>query len=377
MRKWEKEEVFFKGDHFFSRLIEDISKAKKSIFIESYIFCEDELGRLVVEALNEACQRGVDVKFMVDGVGSSLSAQEFLQSTLSEKIKFKIYHPVPWSLSLDSLQNTTGVRAFLRLFLSLNRRNHRKICSVDNHIAYVGSMNLCAAHVATYSRQKAWRDTGVRVEGPAVKELAFAFYNTWRKADSRALKAPTFKFYKHKSKLIRLNGTWSSRHRVFLDLLMRIDQAREKIWITSAYFVPHGRLVKALTEAGKRGVDVRILGPRNCDIFFIPLVRSAFYELLIKSGVHVFEYLPTMLHAKTMIIDKWATVGSSNLNHRSLRHDLEVDMVISHASSLGTLNAQFLNDLKSSAEVTSEELSQRPWLQTGSGQALLLLKNWM
>ena len=181
-----------------------------------------------------------------------------------------------------------------------------------------------------------------------------------------------------KNPIIRLNYTRHRRRILHKNLLRKITQAQLRIWITNAYFVPDNFLLRRLRDAAKSGVDVRILLPKNSDIMIMPWTSSTFYYNLLKSGVRIFEYLPSNLHAKTLIIDDWSSVGSSNLNHRSLLHDLEADINVRQASSKKILEDQFLTDLTQSKEITFNTWKQhRPWRQRIIGQLALYLKYWI
>jgi cardiolipin synthase len=235
-------------------------------------------------------------------------------------------------------------------------------------------MNICASHSWSYSGYKAWRDTGIRVEGKDVNNLTLAFNRAW----DRALFSPHLETRKGRCNgLVRLNDSWSVRRKGYENLLRRIRHAKNRIWITSAYFVPHWRLAMALSRAARDGIDVKVLGPRTCDIPFIPLVRAVFYKSLIESGVKFYEYLPAMLHAKSLIVDDWAILGSSNLNHRSLIHDLEADIVLTKEESKNELQENFKTDLRHSNRVYLSDLKKRSWLENRSGEILLLLRKWM
>jgi cardiolipin synthase len=171
-----------------------------------------------------------------------------------------------------------------------------------------------------------------------------------------------------------LNHTRRLRKRTYEELLHRISTAQSRVWLTNAYFAPSGKLARSLKAACERGVDVRILVPRNSDVFFMPWVATAHYVLILKYGGKVYEYLPRFLHAKTTVIDHWATVGSSNLNRRSLLHDFEIDLVLIDKTVKQTLADQFLTDLQSSEQV----LAARGGITAFLGRVISrLLKNWI
>jgi cardiolipin synthase len=164
------------------------------------------------------------------------------------------------------------------------------------------------------------------------------------------------------------------RRRSFRDFISRVQSAQNRIWITNAYLAPSTPLLRALAKAAQRGVDVKILVPRKSDVFFMPWVTAAHYPKLLKSGIQVFEYIPSFLHAKVALIDDWAIVGSSNLNRRSLIHDHEVDVVVSKPSSIQNLEERFMKDLTQSEQIQKAPLS----LAAKFGKFLSwLLKKWI
>lgn len=173
---------------------------------------------------------------------------------------------------------------------------------------------------------------------------------------------------------MRLNVRRAQRRENYLDLLVRIVGARRRILIENAYFVPDGSLLRALRAAAEGGADVRIVVPAVSDIFFIPWVTSAFHVGLLRAGVRIFEYTGGMMHAKTMLIDEWGLVGSSNLNHRSLFHDLEADVVLASEEASRSLEVQFEHDCRASREITLNTWRERPWIERALGRLLLWVR---
>jgi cardiolipin synthase len=160
----------------------------------------------------------------------------------------------------------------------------------------------------------------------------------------------------------------------YLDLLVKILGAQGRVWITNAYFVPDASLIRVLRIAAEAGVDVRIVVPAFSDVVFIPWVTSAFHLGLLRAGVRIFEYTGSVLHAKTMLIDDWGLVGSSNLNHRSLLHDLEADVVLGSKEATSALAEQFVADCAHSREVTLRNWKSRPLLERIVGRMLLVVR---
>jgi cardiolipin synthase len=234
-------------------------------------------------------------------------------------------------------------------------------------------MNITDYHLRSLFKEQAWRDTGIMVRGPDVSVLTQSFEDVWGgrlKRFRRRLRRKEVKT----STLVRLNVSGRERRESYLDLLVRLVGAQKRIWITNAYFVPDGSLLRVLTVVARENVDVKVLVPAFSDVVFMPWVASAFHLGLLKAGVRVFEYTGSVLHAKTMLIDDWGLVGSSNLNHRSLLHDLEVDVVVPNEDARKAMEEQFINDLGSAQEITLENWSNRPFIERLIGRILLWVR---
>lgn len=360
------EDIFFTEKHYFAALLADIEKAEKSIELETYIFSLDSLGKKVMAALTSAAKRGVSVRVLVDGAGTPGWDGDSVKQLENGGAETRVFHPFPWRLwqwSRSRVHMPSLLKA-IYLLLKINSRNHRKVCIIDKKIAYIGSFNIL---------QKTWRDTGVRLTQIDLKALLQAFESAW---DHLPIQERIRHYFRHirTNPVIRLNNTWYRRRILHKNLLKRIKKCKSKVWITNAYFVPDNFLLRRLIDAAKTGIDVRILLPKESDVSFMPWASQGFYERLLKSGARVFEYVPTILHAKTLIIDDWMIIGSSNLNHRSLLHDFEVDVNIRLPESKKALEQQFLDDLKDAKEVYLEDWQKRPWYQRAVGWILLNLK---
>lgn len=373
------EKVFVSGSIHFIELINDINAAKSSIALETYLFHNDHLGIRVAEALAAAAKRGVSVRVMVDGAGSPYWTTNFARMLENAGVKTKVFHPFPWQLWnwSRSVVKLPIILKWLYFILKANFRNHRKVCIIDDKVAYIGSLNISKCHLERNDGGDGWRDTSVRLEHVDLMELSKAFDAAW---DHRTIKErlrETFYHVRH-DPLIRLNYTRHRRRILYKNLLRRISNCKNRIWITNAYFVPDNFLLKRLKEAAKNGVDVRILLPKKSDVLMMPWASSTFYYSLLRSGIRIFEYLPSMLHAKTLILDDWVLVGSSNLNHRSLLHDLEADITLNNEANKQRLNAGFLEDLTYSREISLDSWHiQRPLRQRLLGRIVLYIKYWI
>jgi cardiolipin synthase A/B len=391
--EWKSEKLFFDGEVFFSELAKAIDQAQSSVNLETYIFAEDAIGKKIEHALLRAARRGVSVRLMVDGIGSSAWAEgrgRELSRVAQDKLLVRVFRPLfniksPTS-SIASALLELGIRrksseGNRRMLSWLNRRNHRKLCVIDGKAAWVGSMNVSGKHCKSVSGDSAWRDTAALVEGAGVPDLLSGFEYAWLRSYSTdgkrrwrdLLSREQIRILPH-SPLVRLNYTSRLRKRTRIEFINRIKKAQQRVWIITPYLAPSHNVTRQLRKAAQRGVDVKILVPRRSDVFFMPWVATAHYGPLLRSGVRIFEYLPRFLHAKTTIVDDWATVGTSNMNRRSLIYDYEVDVVISKARSLQELEWQFRRDLTQAEEVRQVPGGVAAWL----GRLITsMFKNWI
>ncbi len=357
---WTSEEICIDQADYFNRVCAAIRGAKRSISVEMYIFREDELGKSLLDAARAAAIRGVEVRIVVDGVGSPGWGPARIRHLAADGLQVRVYHPLPGILQALELRQLTFAR--MRALLgSVNKRNHRKLVLVDDEVAFVGSCNVAVAH-------RGWRETAVVVAGGAIADLARSFELIWAFSQgSRVVRSRLLRFRRQPvptlNSPVRVNYTRRLRQRHNADLLARIERARQRVWITNAYFVPGPAMLAALVRAARHGCDVKILLPSKSDVSLVASVSRLFYRGLIRAGIEIYEYQPAMLHAKTLLIDEWACVGTTNLNHRSMYHDLEVDVVLSAPGSIAALVGHFRNDLVCAAVITDEQLRQRSYLQ--------------
>ncbi len=373
-----QETIFNTGEDYFDALLNDIEQAQKNIDLETYSFDSDSLGKKISTALAEAAKRGLKVRVLVDGAGTRRWGSSFAKTLEKAGAETRVFHPFPWNLwSLSrSYIKAPLLLKWIYLLLKMNSRNHRKVCLIDEKIAYVGSMNITQKHLKKSAGGGNWRDTAVKLSHEDLSQLSEAFEIAW---DHQPLKERVREAFRHvlRNPLIRLNYSRHRRRVLHKNLMRILSKCKQRIWITNAYFVPDNVLLKELRNAANTGVDVRILLPKTSDVWMMTWASATFYQNLIKSGVRIFEYLPSFLHAKTLIADDWVLVGSSNLNYRSLLHDLEVDINITTPEAKKVLEQQFLEDLKHSKELSLDEWQQRPLWQRILGRLTLYLKYWI
>ena len=375
---WSDERIFYNGDDYFDHLILDIDQAQDYITIEIYIFNDDILGRKITSHILKAHKRGVKIQIIVDGIGSYRFFDQFNGLFNKEGIEVKMFNPIPFyhpyygKLTLIRKLEIFGLRIW-----RLNKRNHRKIITIDQLIMYTGSFNFTAEHTRDHLK-KPWKDMGVKIVGNQVKFAILNFKKSWKQKD--------FKHYKKKligkvdlnwiTSPIRLNSTLFMRRYFYKNFLERLQKAENKIWLMTPYFIPKRRLIRSLGKAAQRGVDVRLLISQKSDIHFFQWLQYFYYAYLTEKGVKVYQYTDSILHAKSYIIDNFTTIGSSNLNHRSFIHDLEVDLAIQGEDNRNQIQDHFLKLTGSRKAIALDKLKNRPLWDRVLSRILFLFKYW-
>lgn len=335
---WDQEVLFHTGEDFYNDIIKSIRLAKESIYIEAHYFDEKYLGRKVTKELLKALGRNITVYLVLDGMSPLSRKKSLLRRTLKlHGAHIRIFNPMPWhSFSLFHL-------------FKVNQRTHKKLILIDQMSAYIGSYNIDTRQLRYAKGSENWSDCGVLIQGPEVTKIIAGFWDAWNfcKYPKRKLKS----FNPEANSIVRLNHHKSWRNFYLDDIIERINRAKDNIWITNPYFVPDSRMKDALLLAHQRGVDVTIIIPQKSDLKLFPLINFIFFKSLLYKGVKVFEYLPSILHTKNIIIDNWIILGSSNLNSRSQKHDWELDIVLSHKTSIKELKHRFRSDLSQSKHI--------------------------
>ncbi|MCM2353172.1 MAG: phosphatidylserine/phosphatidylglycerophosphate/cardiolipin synthase family protein [Pseudobdellovibrio sp.] len=356
VQNWSDVKFYFSGDGYFSSVLESIHQAVYEIRVEMYMFNFDELGKKILQSLKEARERGVKVYLLVDGIGTIGFLGDIDSYCKANNINFKVYHPLPIRLNFlrrFSLKDLTwkNIRRFFLMFRKLNNRDHRKVFLIDQKVAFVGSQNINNVHSEEISQNKAWRDTGVEVRGAPIETLVSTSQFAWERAKPNKLTEAWSLHYN----VLRLSARRKHRLVRLRKLIQSFNEAQTRIWITTAYFLPNRKTVQALARAARRGVDVNLCLPAISDMPFMKWTAWLLYDRLLKAGVKIYEYQDRILHAKSMIVDQWGTVGSYNFNHRSLIHDLEVEVVIDQQEWLEKLEKQWRADVAQSKMITLED----------------------
>jgi cardiolipin synthase len=339
------------GNQSFSAMLDAISNAQSTILMESYIFNNDQTGRIFRDTLSFKARSGVQVFLMVDGVGTVNVPYSFFESLIDSNVNFFIYHPVvPWKRGFNIL-----------------RRNHRKLLVVDGRIGFAGGLNIADEWRDTESGGEGWHDIHIKIEGPAVNELSRLSMATWRKYKKIHFDNRLFmpKIFPEGDTLAEVVGSYEKKKRKAIrkSYYHAIKKAVDYIYIANAYFLPDYGFRMALKKAVKRGVDVRVMVPAHGDIYMVEMASRAIYGSLLKNGIKVYLWKEAILHAKIAIIDDmWATVGSYNLDRRSLAMNLEANINIAGKIFAGRLRQVFERDLKSCRELDLKSWKKRYWI---------------
>jgi len=335
----------------FEHMREAVLNAKESVWTEYYIIRNDDTGSRFLELLKQKAEEGVEVRLLYDAVGSIGIDGKRLKAIRKAGGRVESFLPL----------NP------LRRRWSVHLRNHRKMIIVDGSTGFTGGMNVGDEYSgrARWKGGQTFHDTHLQIEGPAVHDLAVIFEEDWAFATDEHLSPPTRpKPLDGETSVVAAvpSGPDQEVNANAMVYFTGIASAREKVWLTSPYFIPDETVVRALVSAAMRGVDVRVLVPEKSDVIMMgPAGRSYFTELL-KGGVKVYQYTPSMLHAKTIVVDgSWGIVGSANVDIRSFRLNFEMGAMVVDPEFAALLEERFETDLESSHCVTLKEMMAYHW----------------
>jgi len=337
----------FRGPETFEAMRAAIDAARAEVLVESYIFKDDATGRSLLETFVRAVDRGVRVCVLADAFGSIATRRAFWNEMRSRGVEVRLFNPL-----------------FPHL-LTQPFRDHRKILVVDCATGFTGGMNIGDEYGSGLSAHGGpWRDTHVKVDGPAAWAMATVFTEAWIAAGGSPIELRSLAPEEGGVAVLVLDSRPGRGHGETASALAAIvAAARKRLWITNAYFAPRRRAVRVLGDAARRGVDVRILLPGRSDV---PLVRHAghgYYAALLRRGVRVFEYQAAVLHAKTLVADDFLSVaGSTNLDFRSFHFNAECNLVMLDRETARAFSEAFEADLAQSAEITPALWARRSLL---------------
>ncbi len=340
--------IFTDGKSKFDSLKNDIRDAKVFIYIQYYIFNDDRLGNEIVDLLAKKVREGVRVKVLYDHVGSFSTPNKFFKKMRALGIDSHPFFRV----------------TFRKLANRINWRNHRKIAIIDGKIGYIGGMNIADRYVEDAPDGRIWRDTHLRVEGPVIESMMYSFAVDWNflRPDEEVQPLAFIKCEPSGNVDMQLvtSGPIDRWNNLVLCFQQAIASANKRIYIQTPYFLPTDALLKALQGAALSGVDVRIMIPEKTDSILLGYGSRSFVDDCLKAGVKVYQFMPGMLHAKTMIIDDdFVTTGSVNFDFRSFENNFESNLLIYSESINRQMRDIFFEDLKASRKLTLTRWRER------------------
>ncbi len=374
--------VLMDGAETYPAMLAAILGARREVLLESYIFEGDATGKRFHHALCDRALSGVSVRLVVDGAGSWNLSDSDRDALLEAGVHLATFHPVgPW-----------------RRRWGWSVRDHRKLLVVDEEVAFTGGLNIGDEYAPREWGGKGWHDVHVRVHGPVVKDLRRYFFDSWRYASPDGMPRRPAQLRPAGADQAGLSGTpeldrarpeggrvqalgvgrFRDRRLIEKHLQRAVSLSQTRVFIHSAYFIPNRRWRKTLRRAATRGVDVRVMVPHHSDVPGIVHASRYTYASLLRGRVRIFEYLPTMLHAKTIVVDgAWCSIGSYNLDQRSLQYNWELVLSIADDDAAFALEERFARDLALCCEIDAADWRRRPWWQRLKERIFYYFRLWL
>ncbi len=357
--------ILMNGEEKFPEVINALKAAKHHIHIEYYIYENDHIGNLLKDILIEKAKEGLEVRFIYDDFGSRSIRRKFVRELRAAGVEAYPFNRI----------------RILLLANRLNYRNHRKIIIVDGRCAFVGGINVSDRYINDGREQVFWRDTHLRIDGPAILQLQHVFLGDWNFCSKQELQIEPQYFRRDFEQnpqpvniQIAASGPDSPTSTIMLSLLKAINLAKQEVLITTPYLIPGDSIINALQVAALGGVSVKILAPGVSDSQLVNAAAWSNYGDLLGAGVEIYLYRKGFVHAKTMVVDgSISMVGTANMDFRSFDLNFEVNAVI-YSSRLGErMKGEFYRDLEDASRLTLQEWQTQPWYkQLGERIARLL-----
>ena len=347
-------EVLPSGDECFDALAQAIAGARHHVHVEYYIWEPDKTGTRLRDLLCERARSGVHVRFLVDAIGSSALGRRFLRPMRDAGVEVAWFNPLSLARFRPDL---------------LNFRTHRKIVICDGHVGFTGGINVSDDVSFRVKGQEAWRDTHVRIEGPPVGWLQVVFLEDWHFATGIAPRHAAY----FPDRQAACDGPWvqivasgpdHDLYAIHKFYFTAIAGARQRVLITTPYFVPDESILTALVTAALRGAEVKILVSTSGSPRLAFAAARSYFEDLVRAGVRIYQYGPEMLHGKTLVVDRdVAVVGTANMDNRSFRLNFEVMAAIYDGPTAALLAEQFEADLRHAKEYRVRDARRTPLVQ--------------
>jgi cardiolipin synthase len=345
-------DILLNGDETFPAMLRDIKAAKRTITFAQYLYEDGPIAYELAQSFADRCRSGVEVNILLDSHGTNTPAEipeimrdagchlEYFRRVEAPQVIF------PWKL------------------MKYNYRNHRRILVIDGRIGFTGGYGISAAWMGDGRTSERWRETNARIEGPLVKQLQAGFAESWLEATGILLGNDRYfprleRRGNVQAQIVKSSPAGGSFQNYML-FLISITSARKSILITNPYFIPDDQMIEALLQAVRRGVRVMVLVPGKIDHKITYRASRSNYGRMLLGGIQIFEYMASLMHAKSMVVDGiWATIGSTNFDNRSFALNEELNLTIYDRLLGRRLEEIFQADLKYSRKITHEEWQSR------------------
>ncbi len=344
------------GEEKLKALLEELNKAERYIFMEYFIIEEGIMWNSILDVLKRKAEQGVDVRLIYDDFGCLQTLLKGYHKKLREMgIKCHVFNPFT-----------------PMLLIRMNNRDHRKIAVIDGHTAFTGGINLADEYINAYEKHGHWKDCAVKLHGDAVYTFTLMFLEMWQFCSGKSEHYDKFLPTTYSKTPFETDGfvapygdsptdTEPVGENVYLNAIAR---ATKSVWFETPYLIVDNELITALKMAAKSGVDVRIITPHIADKWYVHNVTQTYYDTLIEAGVKIYEYTPGFIHSKVMICDsEIATVGTINLDFRSLYHHFECGVWLKDSSVIADISRDFEETQKLCEQITLEKARKVPLLK--------------
>lgn len=350
--------LFNDADDFYAHLLTQIATARSAICIEMYLVDSGTITTRLLDALLQAAKRGVQVRFLIDAIGAARFTQADRQRLSGPQIELRVFNPIShkkWQFNLA--------------------RDHRKIIVIDGKTAMTGGAGISDDFSQEVSRTRAWRDTIVCVSGPLVADWLHLFERIWAHYDAIHTRAwreklrvalTQFQSFPSANPGLPQARVISSRgfgnNPILNSLIDAINRSEERVWLSTAYFYPSRRLVRALKLAASRGIDVALLLPgAHTDHPGVRYAGRSWYTTLLQANIRICEYQPRFLHQKAALADHWVSLGSCNFDRWNLRWNLEANLETNDPDFAEQVGAMLQQDFSAATAFTLEGWRSRAW----------------
>ena len=358
-----RSELLIDGNQYFSSMLQSIQGARISLLLEFYFVSSGEVMDRFITAMSQAASRGVCIRMLIDAVGSRGLSLKDRKRLLDASVDLRVYNPIK-----------------LRKWNQNFARDHRKLLLIDGRTAFIGGTGIADEFFTETRSTPSWHEFMLKVEGPVLKDWVRLFQENWHRCTGEKL-ATNMLSADHAFQNIDVasNGLGSAEMKVAttegvhqqeikVDFRSQINAAHTRVWLVTAYFLPSWSIRRALQNAARRGVDVRLLLPGPLiDHAGIYHAARRYYKRLLSAGVRIYEYQPRFIHAKLGVCDNWVSIGSCNLDHWNLRWNLEANQEVIDTKLTDEVCRAILSDIEQSYEITLEYWQQRPWYQRSWG----------